>query len=68
MTVETLCHQLQCLGWQPLEEGRQSNGCWRVLTATFGHAILAYADNPQEAWSAACSMAMKVTLDGMTRH
>lgn len=64
MTTETLCHRLQCLGWKPLDEKRQSDGSWCVLAVSCGHAILAFADSRQQAWSVACSMAMKLTRKG----
>lgn len=61
MTTKTLCHRLQCLGWRSLDESRQSDGSWRVLAVSCGHAIYALADNRNQAWSMACSMAMKLT-------
>jgi hypothetical protein len=64
MTITTLCHRLQCLGWKPLHEARQSDGSWCVLATSCGHVILVLADSRQKAWSVACSMAMTFTREG----
>ena len=61
MTTRTLCHRLECLGWRSLDESRQLDGSWRVLAVSCGHAICAFADNRKQAWSMACSMAMRLT-------
>jgi hypothetical protein len=61
MTTKTLSHRLQCLGWRSLDESRQLDGTWRVLAVSCGHAILAFANDRNQAWSVACSMAMRLT-------
>jgi hypothetical protein len=65
MTISTLCHLLECLGWRSLEEGQQFDGSWRVFVTSCGHAILARADSRQQAWSIACSMAMKIAREAL---
>ena len=66
MTTELLRRQLECLGWKVLEEGQQADR-WYVLAASCGHTILAFADARREAESAARSLAMKLTREGVLR-
>ena len=67
MTTEVLRHWLECLGWKPLDKGQQKDGCWCVLAMSCGHTVLVFADTHSEAWSAACSLAMKLTREGLLR-
>ena len=66
MTTELLRHQLACLGWKVLEEGQQGD-YWYVLAASCGHTVLAFADGHQEVESAARSLVMKLTREGVLR-
>ena len=66
MTTELLLHQLACLGWKVLNEGQQADG-WYVLAASCGHTVLAIADTRRAAESAARSLAMKLTREGVLR-
>ena len=57
-----------CLGWKTLDNGGQlGDGSWRVFAQSCGHTVVALAHNHQEAWSAASSMALKVTRNGWVR-
>ena len=59
--------QLECLGWRVLDEGRQEDGRYCVLAKSCGHYVIALADTRHAAWSAACSLAMKLTREGLLR-
>jgi hypothetical protein len=59
--------RLELLGWKALDEGRQEDGRYRVLAESCGHYIIAIADTRRAAWSAACSLAMKLTREGLLR-
>jgi hypothetical protein len=59
--------RLEHLGWKALDEGRQEDGRYCLLAESCGHFIIAFADTRREAWSAACSMAMKLTREGPLR-
>lgn len=67
MTVKVLRHRLECLGWETLDSRRQPDGRWWLLATSCGHAIVALGDSREEIWSAACSMAMKMTREGLAR-
>jgi hypothetical protein len=65
MTSELLCYRLECLGWQLLSDGQQTDGrCW-LLATSCGHTIVAIADNRDDAQAAACSLTMKLTRGGL---
>jgi hypothetical protein len=65
MTTEI--QRLQCLGWKALDEGRDEDGRYCLLAESCGHFIISCADTRREAWAAACSMAMKLTREGLLR-
>ena len=65
MTTEI--QRLELLGWKALDEGRQEDGRYCVLAETCGHFLIAFAATRNEAWAAACSMAMKLTREGLLR-
>ena len=59
---------LGCLGWKTPDDGqRLADGCWRVFAQSCGHTVVALADGEAEAWSAACSMALRLTTRGELR-
>ena len=64
MTTEI--QRLESLGWKPLGEERQKDH-WCVLAESCGHKIIVVADARDEAWVAACKMAMKLTREGLLR-
>jgi hypothetical protein len=64
MTIELYRHQLECLGWKVLKEDGQPDGAYHILAQSCNDFILAFANTSDEAWSAACSMAMRLTRDG----
>jgi len=59
--------RLELLGWKALDEGRQEDGRYCVLAKSCGHFLIAFADTRGEAWSAACSMALRLTWEGELR-
>ena len=63
MTIEM--QRLESLGWRTLDEGRQEDGRYCVLAKSCGHFIIGFADMRSEAYSAVCSMALKLTLGGL---
>jgi hypothetical protein len=65
MTTITPYHRLMCLGWEAVGEGRRSDGSWYVRAMSCGHVILARATNRGEAWRAVCSMALRLTREGL---
>ena len=65
MDIEALKHRLRCLGWKVRELGAQDNGQWALLATSCGHTILAFANTRNNAWSAACLAAMRLTLTGV---
>jgi hypothetical protein len=68
MLITAMRDRLQCLGWTLFDDGqRLENGQWCLLTVSCRHTILVFGDNQREVWSAACSMAMKLTRDGLAR-
>ena len=67
MTTDQLHHRLECVGWRAIEEGRQEDGRYCVLAKSCEHYIVAFADTRCAAWSAACSLAMKLTREGRLR-
>lgn len=68
MLTAELRHRLRCLGWKTFDRERQTrDGRWWVYATSCGHTIIAFADSRREAWSAACSMAMKLTREGSAR-
>ena len=58
--MATDIQQLESLGWKALDEG-QSDDRYYLLAGSCGHFIMSLADTRTEAWSAARSMAMKLT-------
>ena len=66
MTTELLQHRLTCLGWRPLNDGQQAE-VYGMCSPQCRHIIFAVADSHQEAWSAVCSMAMKLTREEILR-
>jgi hypothetical protein len=64
---ESFRRKLECLGWKPFAGGQQPDGCWWQAATSCGHTVVAFARNGQEAWSAASSMALKVTRNGWAR-
>jgi hypothetical protein len=68
MLIAEMRHRLQSLGWKTLDDARQADdGSWWLNAQSCGHTIVALADSRQEVWSLACSMAMKVTRDGLAK-
>jgi hypothetical protein len=68
MTTSVFRHQLECLGWKSWEKAiRFDNDRWCVAVYSCGHTILALADSRKEVWSAAWSMAFKLTFNGHAR-
>ena len=63
--MTTQIQRLELLGWKALDEGRQEDGRYCLLAKSCGHFIISFADTRNEAWLAACSLAMKLTLDGL---
>ncbi len=67
-TISQSRHWLCCLGWKTREDGRQlRDGRWCVVARSCGHTLLALADAQEEAWSVACSLALKATRNGWAR-
>jgi len=67
MTTDQLHHRLECLGWRVINEGRQEDDRYYVLAKSCQHYVIALADTRCAAWSAACSLAMKLTREGLLR-
>ena len=68
MLIVEMRHRLQCLGWKVLDDARQADdGSWWLNAQSCGHTIVALADNHQEVWSLACSMALKLTRNGLAK-
>ncbi len=66
MLIAEMRHRLQCLGWKPLNDAQQAyDGSWWLSAQSCGHIIVALADSRSETWSLACSMAMKLTRNGL---
>jgi hypothetical protein len=63
MTAEMF--QIQRLGWIAVDDGQQcSDGRWCVLLMRDPwQMILAFADSREEAWAAACSMAVRLACE-----
>ena len=62
MTADVFRHRLECLGWQTVGDAQEAeDGTWSLVAQSCGHNIVALADTEHEVWSAACSMAMKLT-------
>jgi len=59
--------KLECLGWKTLDEGQEEDGRYCVFAESCGHFVIAFADTRSEAWSAVCSLAMKLTREGLVR-
>lgn len=65
MLIREMRHRLRCLGWKTFDNGRQvADRRWWVFAQSCGHTVVSLADSRSEAWSAACSMALKVTRNG----
>jgi hypothetical protein len=65
MLIAEMRNRLSCLGWKTFDNGRQlANGRWWLFAQSCRHTIVALADSRQEAWSAACAMALKLTRNG----
>jgi hypothetical protein len=65
-TTETLRQRLYDLGWKALGGAQQvDDGSWQLVAECCGHTIVALAETQYETWSLACSMAMKLTRDGV---
>ena len=56
---------LESLGWHSIDEGRQEDGRYCLLAMSCGHFVIAFADSRNDAWSAACSLAMKLTREDL---
>jgi len=67
MATDQIHHRLKLLGWKPLGEGRLNDGRYCVLARSCGHFVVAFAKRRNEAWSAACKMAMTLTHEGLLR-
>ena len=65
MTTETLQRRLRCLGWKACELGPQGDGQWGLWVTSCRHTIYSTGNTRHDAWSAACSMAMKLTLNSV---
>ena len=63
----TVTTQLELLGWRVLDEGRQEDGRYCLLAKSCGHFLIALADTRNQAWSAACSKALRLTWEGLLR-
>ena len=63
MTTELFRHRLECLDWEAHSEKRQPNSRLAVWATSCGHTIIAYTDSHNDAWSAVCTMAMKLTRE-----
>lgn len=58
-------HWLRCLGWKTQDDGEQlEDGRWCVCARSCGHTVVALGDGQREVWSAACSMALRITRNG----
>jgi hypothetical protein len=69
MTTEIIQHQLQLrrLGWITIDDGQRTlDGRWSVLVMRDPReTIIALTDSRREAWSAAYSMAVRLTCKGL---
>jgi len=65
--MTTKIQRLESLSYRVIDEGRQEDGRYCVLAKSCGHYVIAFADTRREAWAAACSMAMKLTREGLLR-
>lgn len=66
MTSEAFHQRLECIGWKILGgERHRKSGHWCLFAYSCGHTIVVITDSRKEAWSAACSMAMKLTRHGL---
>ena len=63
--MTTAEHQLECLGWRATDEGQRADGRYFVLAKSCDQFVIAFADTSHAAWSAACSMALKLTREGL---
>jgi len=67
MLITEMRHRLECLGWRTFDNEIQlASGRWRLFAYRRGHIMVALADSREEVWSAACSMAMKLTRNGLS--
>ena len=64
MPITEMRHFLTCLGWKAIFDGGR-NGRWSVCAASCGQTVIAIADTQEEAWSAACSTALNVTVPSL---
>ena len=56
-------HFLSCLGWHTSAGVR--TGRWCVLAWSCGQTVISTADTEEDAWAAACSMALDVTAPSL---
>jgi hypothetical protein len=65
MTTELFQQRLWRLGWLTIDDGQQlEDGRWSVLVMRDPREIIvAFADSSEEAWSAALSMAVRLTCE-----
>ena len=63
MTIETMQRRLRYLGWKAYELGLQNDGRWVICVTCCRHIIYAMGSTRREVWSAACSTALKLTLN-----
>ncbi len=64
MDIKELQGRLRSLGWKACELGLQDDGRWVLCVSGCGHIVYAMGNTRCEAWSAACSTAIKLALDG----
>ena len=63
-TTKVLRQRLQGLGWRLLGDAQQApDTSWYLLCQSAGHTIVALAETQYEVWSAASSMAIKLTRE-----
>jgi hypothetical protein len=67
MLIVEMRHRLQHLGWKVLDGAQADDGTWWLNAQSCGHTIVAHADSRQEVWSLACSMALKLTRNGLAK-
>jgi hypothetical protein len=68
LTTEMMRQRLRDLGWKPLDDAQQAEDqSWWLIAQSCGQTIVALADTRHEVWSAACSMAMRLTREGYGR-
>jgi hypothetical protein len=67
LTTEMMRQRLRDLGWRLLADAPAEDGNWYVIAQSCGHTVIALTDTEPEAWSAACSMAMKLTRSQYAR-